>query len=1179
MSIKSSTWSSKIAVQALMPEISQPPAGPLPTFPVVEPPVPEVVLQGDSYFSRNSIGTSFFESRNDPQELSGRTIPIQECPNEEAKKAGLSLERPVIIASSDILQNLSSENVKAFNRISSFENNLLQSDLDYIVQELKGSAIAGTITSLENETETSRSKLSAYNKSINLLANSAEKFSEDLDFRLSWDSLKDLIVANYENLSSLYQTGEVTTNIRELLPNYESSYSSNDIIQDLSSLLQVTDPVVKILEERLEQYDALFDNGAIQTYNGLARINKTFACCNTIASIFSRTFSNETITNIPVSYNSGNVFISATSADGKFGNYDAIVNPAIQLQNTSSLAEFQRIFVNDFTNSIISVSDSSGVKNNGGLGSPIDIFLRLLKFLAGSFTSIADANSRVAITNSAEITESLVAVMSLARQGSSPVFTGFVRGTLLTLLTNQNLSNFGLVPNEDIGLNVPLLQESFWTENISKNFENSSLTYAKQLSTDGLIKQFDPEYSITSTQSSVGDFNINAPRNEENFQTDRSFSFYNSLPGGSAFGNTGQESIASIVIDALNNFGRKVGTLGSKIVPFYRDIVSLFESIYGKTLPPSGFVSINRNTLSSRAIYDLIIEAMSNMISIFIKPGYSPLSVERERINERGAETQAEIDEINSQIEALQDEIKEKNNEINELERLIRGLALAAFITIGAATLSVAAVREKITDLKNEISDNRREIRRLRRRLDDLRSERDEIRNARENTVDYRINISKDYVNFLNFSKTMSSATGDLLSTLKISIARQNILAQGPFGNNQDEQASWITPGDYSKLTNFIESTNLKKSRIASLFAMSDKLTLSTANFSRSINESFSAMSQLPQLTKNQISSNLTVEIASNSSLKVDNVVNEGNYGTVKDIALSNGVAAAFINFNAGLLRSNARVTSIGIPSGFIRNLKSTTTDASIGKRLKYLELEFTARSLTQPGKRINSFSRKFHPQIVYQYVTAGSGRYRCYDKESGEWITLSRIDASSFIRKGGKFSGNDLFISPNEINEILDNHAIDAAASNILKAFSQIESDASKFDNKDFTIPLSKAKKLQEIFSGARQDLIPRRGLTLSQVIKPLSGGNLFEPVKYTDLPGELSNLTTPADHALLLAFINSAIFSQSFENSKYLIPSAFERIFNVIIRPNEFQYTDGSASGDIYSLCVIATNVKAVY
>jgi hypothetical protein len=1017
------------------------------------------------------------------------------------------------------------------------------------VQELKGSAIAGTITSLENEIETSRSKLSAYNKSINLLANSAEKFSEDLDFRLSWDLLKDLIIANYENLSSLYQTGEVTTNIRELLPDYESSYSSNDIIQDLSSLLQATDPVVKILEERLEQYDALFDNGAIQTYNGLARINKTFACCNTIASIFSRTFSNEAITNIPISYNSGNVFASATSTDETLGNYDVIVNPAIQLQNTSSLAEFQRTFVNDFTNSIISVSDSSGVKNNGGLGSPIDIFLRLLKFLAGSFTSIAAADARNIITKPTEITESLIAVMSLAKQGTNSVFTGFVRGVLLALLTNQSLPNFGITPNSE-NVTLPLIQLDFLSNNsISKNFQTLSLLYANALTTNEILNQFDPAWANrpSSEETPFADFNTNAPRNNENF--DEETPFRDTLPEGSGFGNVGQDPIAFVVVNSLNTFGRNNGALGSNIIKFYREIVSLFETLYGKTLPSSGFVSINRNTMSSRVIYDLIIEAMSNMISIFIKPGYSSLSNERERINESAADIQAEIDEINAEIQRLKNEIDEVEDENG-------------------------SIAERV------VEDNKQAIRRLRRRLDDLRSRLDNLRNARQNTADYTINISNDYQSFLIFCKQMSSATGNLLNALVPAVAGRDALANSSIEIEQNEEFfDWITPGDYSKLTNFIKSTNLKKSRMASLFAMSDKLTLSTANFSRSINESFSAISQLPQSTKNQISSNLTVEIASNTSLKVDNVISEGNYGTVKDIALSNNVATAFINFNAGLLRSNIRVTSIGIPSGFIRNLKSTTTDASIGKRLKYLELEFTARSLTQPGKRINSFSRKFHPQIVYQYVTAGSGRYRCYDKESGEWITLSRIDASSFIRKGGKFSGNDLFISPNEINEILDNHVIDAAASNVLKAFSQIESDASKFDNKDFTIPLSKAKKLQEIFSGARQDLIPRRGLTLSQVIKPLSGGNLFEPVKYTDLPGELSNLTTPADHALLLAFINSAIFSQSFENSKCLIPSAFERIFNVIIRPSEFQYSDGTISGDIYSLCVIATNVKAVY
>lgn len=302
---------------------------------------------------------------------------------------------------------------------------------------------------------------------------------------------------------------------------------------------------------------------------------------------------------------------------------------------------------------------------------------------------------------------------------------------------------------------------------------------------------------------------------------------------------------------------------------------------------------------------------------------------------------------------------------------------------------------------------------------------------------------------------------------------------------------------------------------------------------------------------------------------------------------------------------SNAQILSIGLPAGFIESLRERLGTYLVGQNPAELEKR---SGLQNDIIRINVYMQDLlFEDIVFKPQTFTFEVDRFLSGRSFKGITsnttfddaISQIVITKSVGKDGNIvelkGTNDIkidesygFMSPNEIDEMIKNHTISYLLNVYIKILSGVDfSEDSFLLNENLA-----ARKMDDETRTLFIDLINKhvsqfaeRAVTLEDIkaenedVKILLN-RLNENDTTEDVSGEIlnvfSNVSDSANVEIsndLVTFLdtfskNSILFGAAFRRQRLVSPKMFERIFHVLIDPDDFeideQETNSTASGN---------------
>lgn len=1149
MSVRYSKWNSTIATQPVVPDIAVPTIGSLPTRQrSTTIPAPEVIAQGNSFFSLDSIGSARFETRNFDITSVGPTISLQTCSAEIPVQAGLSPRRPALIGivdpfGSSISQRAASVNPEASTDASldfvEFEARLAVDDYQYLADTVKNSDSTSAIYSLlENQVAADIASVQSPASDLARLATTAEKFAQDLDIKFSWDSLREDIVANYDNYFSEgdFKPASAYTSLLDLYGSENSS--STTILQGIYRELQ--SPADTQLESILESQGILFDDGNIEGYSEKSRMEKVSLCCKLLTGIFN----NNVVGNLPspvlpVTYSGGFVFESRKPGDRSLSNYESIVAPVLNSLSTRSVEAFNTSFVSNFASTIAFAERRNSVK-------PVDIFRSMMYAFVESFPTLQVGGD----LNGDEITDAVSLLLSLKTPFSNAEFNGVIRGSLLTMLLDRDVDTlrFGSALNATLVGDPSIYQtrsfrifpDGFLNTERLKNFPRSSHQYANSIVAGDLPSQLDPVIGSGIQQGSgKGNWRTNAPKNfDSNIERLADRRIARGLPQGydiASYKIAGTGSVISqLVTNSIDKFSRGTKTTIAKSAELAYGRLAGIVRNSGISL--SSLRLTSGSALNQRMIYSIILECIANITAIFLRPGYSSGIEEVSRSNQV-------ITDLEKKLQELQNELNDKRLRLEmNLERLD---VIADNVERGEA------------DEVEEDREIRRENRSLRNKISELESEIAAINSqiVQSSTIKkFYLVVNPSFRSALQFVNDVANST----SSTSLALTFEN------YSSRNLAENAYRAPADISAGISSIASTGRKTmSRLASLKAVSQKLSNSTAELVTSFSLAESSTRFLGS-KREQIFSSLTSETASQTLLALNGETQKGALSlhsrqAVYDVISTRKLKNLLTNQASS---RNSAIAIVGIPPGFMQALRTQPNGTANSARPSYYSIALTGRSLTYPylngveGPKFN-----FHPFVSCRFVDDqvptidGPGTiYSCFSIVSSKWLDVGYAECVSFIKRGGAFEGepSTASVSEDDAKAIVQEHFYDAICKSCIRTTMGID-----FGNINTRPSMSqdRANLAISMMANSPANLFPRRGLQAADFLSLQNDGSIL-PVVFSGLSGTSSDRTTPADHSVLLDFLSSGIFTSSTLQDRILTVGNFERIHCVIFDPDSFTY-----------------------
>jgi hypothetical protein len=695
MSIKKATGNAGFAIQPVTSSIEQPAVGSLPTTTEVRPEVPEAVTQGDAYFSRESIGSAMFDSRMDFPRESKNFTPLKFASSQLAKRLRVSPERPTLLANVDIIDpgfknpEAAKQAINETFEVAEFEASLLAADYSYVMDSLQQStATSTTYSELEAAATSNFSDSNAAVESIQQISAASEKFSRNLDVRLSWDTVQEKIGEHYSSFSTRFGNGQAGSSLRSLRINVENQRGT-DIVKRIEARVKGeaytrdADDVEVALQkviDKVKASDLLFDDGSITVYSKLDRLDKVAVCCEFLARVLNDTF-NQTRgsadISMPTAYSGCNVFDPYPTIRGRerAESHYGIINDAVSSLSTSKIQDFKSAFVSQYTGSFERAKTKAGVSYPDEVGTPLDIYTRMFKYVAQSFQTVGSADEAGVISNPNEIYDAINLSYTMKRSENSEKVMGFFRGVILTTITDENFT-LGYNSNEEFDSVTQVKSEISDTGGDPASRTVESKTGVKKLATNTLEVGKDIYYSVFQNVERVNNFPLTSrkytskllsqmdkaasegyewylplalqlsPNSEypewqagevgywqKNAPRCESLILRDIVPQGNDNGRIGTRDYQGVVeiieglIKSLQNFSRDdTGkTVANAIINLYNELISLFEEITGKSLAevsPDGKFIVWDGSCTKRALIDVIIECIGNITVLFFKPGF-----------------------------------------------------------------------------------------------------------------------------------------------------------------------------------------------------------------------------------------------------------------------------------------------------------------------------------------------------------------------------------------------------------------------------------------------------------------------------------------------------------------------------------------------------------------------------
>jgi len=1163
MSVRFSRWNSNIAAQPVTPDIAAVAPGSLPTSRQTYISPPEVVSQGNSFLSQDSIGSAKFETRNFEISTVDPTNELLTGSAPSARQAGLSPERPTLIGVYDIFGSslTAPTGGSSFNesmRFSEFEANLSLEDYKYLVNELRtGSATAPIVSAIESQASSDVVSVQEPLANISKLASIAENFSTQLDVISHWDTLKNDIESFYQGyIANGFDYSPAITGLSEL---DSSARLSTSFIEGLerSIVNDSQDSIITLLESRIRNEGLFFDDGTIEGYSTLSRMGKASICCTILSRIYGASSTGDVrYTSLPLTFGGNRVFESK-KVGGLPSNYDSIVRPALSTVSIAPLQKFKTEFVTGFTNSVSSITRKSSVVIGGGRYA-VDVLQAVLKELVSSFPALSQPQLNPGIVVSKEIGDATVIQMSLKSPTNDPVWCGLIRGTLLTMILDKTINELQLnnaFKGAAIGalLEWAMFSSEFLTEERLKNYPNISREKVRTITRGEFAEYIDP-----SLKPDV--YYNNAPQDTSDIISDaelRASGFLDKIPGGydaiSARGSSGNQAlIGTRICGAIDSFAR------NQSITVARSTERIFETL-GSRFDVSGrLIFSNGETASKRMVYSIIFECIANLVSLFVGPGYTspevstPLS---EASSERIAELEDEKAEVKRQIKEYQDAIDRYNN-------VLRG---------GGTS----------TTLKRASEEAEAALPALRTRLNEINNELASLNAGTGSAVQYkfyRLSVRKSFEKGLRLADKISMATTP--GAIKDAIARSN--------EDKTKRPFEMPLPESGALTNAYRDTRLKISRVSALNAIGKLVDNESSGLIAMLERALATSAIISPSQRQVLFSSLTPEIASQKSLLYDRLVSLGNFTSsaqqnIFDISATRKLKDIFSNGSFDNLIDNSAIAIVGIPTGFMQNLRQAdATNLGLTRVPKYYVVNSYARKLTNPYLNdVSGPTFLFHPyidcNIVGEIPTSGMASnsvvFSFFNTNEGTWENLSYRQLLVALATLGISGENDR-------KNILLFHYLDALCKSAIRTITGIDLKSLSQNDTGLQISSGRAAQLLSLLQSTRSGLIPSRGLQASQFLNLNSGGN-FEPIPFSRLSDQASSLTTPADHSLLIDFLKSGAFTNSTISESLFAVGGLERLYCIPLDFDEFTFQGATAreSADVQDGTLVAFDIGAMY
>lgn len=1205
MAITSATRASKLTVQPLPQSSSSPAVGSLPTADLVRPAVPEVVSQGDAYFSRESIGSAKFDSRMDFPTLPTNATVLDPPINGAERLIGLSPQRPTLLASVDLFNSPGTSNDKSYDgikesiEVAEFESQLLKADYDYVYNSLlESQATSALMSGLEEAASSDLEKTSDSVSSFLSLAAARENFSRNLDIRTSWDNVGQVAAEYYNTFSTRFGEGDAETDLSifGLNPSIDTGTGIVKKIESIARAASAEDRAatnygeVKVglsrgyfdVDDRVKRHDLLFDDGLVGLYSSLGRLQKVSACSEFLSRVMTDTFTGATDSakiDLPTLYSGSYVFESQKIVRGNAkipSHYDGIIDPAVKTLSTAGVDDFRSKVVKSFTDSYESAKLKTGVGNPNEAGSALDIYLRLFRKLTESFPTLYASIETSTISNTGELYDAVNLMFSMKQRSSSAQFNGFMRGTLLTLLLDPDyefLSNSGEEYDS-------VTESKSQIEDTGATDGSSSRTVTSKTGNKSLA-----EKTLAETDSSLVQSIFNYPERAKNFPR-VSWGYTkallnnteNNVAGtalGLAYGNS---------LYFYPNFEPEAGTLSISTAPEYEG--------YDRNAPKASSIpSAIKESLKQGDSGDILYN-MFKAIGLFGK-------------DDAGKTVANAIIDFYDEIVSLFEEIYGKTLDEVSPEGLFytrdgtctkRGVVdvilecmgnlVAHFLAVGYASETTASSASALSSAKGGGKTTHD-------------SSLSSFEGAVVNTSWY-IGLNESFYESLTFCESLSQIKGDISEAISTSYSNS--------GLSNTDNTSFLSDVLSSVKDDLYVRHKSTKIAVASIAAISKVIDTASQSFSSAILATSDKTASLPQNLKNDLLGSLTTGVVSSISLKEK--FESGVRDSLEESLTVYDVSAAkwFYSYYRSDLSSDKTCLIVGLPAGFIDNLskseipvsgdKSSRGPLSLSRNFSKYKLLVSARSIQRPYESLTPLTLgKFHP-LVHAYIagsisdnllplelaSSGAVKLMCFDRESATWIETDYDECVSFLSSGGNFgvsgySENLPSLPMSEVEDIIEFHTIDA----ILKATIRVISGLN-FDQRSLCLPQrsigpAPASSLLSLISNA-DNLFPRGGLTASDFLRLGEDGNYY-PIPFSSLSGESPNLTNPANHSLLLEILDSGIFTASTSISRVLASPPFERVYCAVYDPNDNQIEGltGNALKDSSAreISLISTSVTA--
>lgn len=1175
MAIKSATRASKLTVQPLPPTLSSPSVGSLPTISQTRPAVPETVAQGDSYFSRDSIGSAKFDSRMDFPTLSSNATVLDPSMNEAEKSIGLSPQRPTLLASVDLFNSpgtssdRSAQGIEESLEVAELESRLLAADYDYVYNSLLESpATTGLMKVLE---ETASSDLEKTKESVaGFLSLSAarENFSRNLDIRTSWDNVGQRMTEYYSTFSTKFGTGEIDTDLSvfDLNPKLDTG---TGIVRKIQSIALATTSEgrgivsvgkVKVglsrgyfdVDNRVKSLDLLFDDGTVGLYSSLSRLQKLTACSEFLSRVLTDTFTGMTGSakiDLPTSYNGGNIFEAQKVSIGNTkvpSHYDTIIEPAIKNLSAAGIEDFRSKIVKSYTDSYESAQMKTGVGNANEAGSSLDICLRLFGKVKDSFPTLYASTETSIISNPGELYDAVNLLFSMKQRSSAAQFNGFMRGTLLTLLLDPKYEfitdsgeEYDSVTETKSKIEDTGVTEGSTSRTLSSRTGNKSLATKSISETDSSLVQSifsDPERAKNFPKTSW-DYTKSLLKNVETPSRGAILdTFGKSLYFYPSFSPDSERTPLVSTAPEYEGFGRnapKASSIPSAIKGSLRqgDSYDILQNNFGRI---SQFGRDDTGKTVANAITDLYNELISVFEETYGKPleEVSPQSVFYTR---EGTCTKRGI--IDVILECM-------------------GNLVAHFLAIGYANEATSTGTSTLSSTKGGGSTSP--------------SSDSSAFSAGDSS--YYIGLNESFYESLSFCESLSQLKGDVSTAISTSYSDS--------GLSKTSNSSFLADVLSSLRDDLYTRHKSTRVAISGIAAISKVVDTSSQEFASAISAAAKKMTGVSQRTKNDLLSSLTTEVVSAVSLKekTEYGVREPLEGslTVYDVSAARWFYSRYRND----LSSDKTCLVVGLPSGFLDSLArseiksygigTSVAELSLNRSLSKYRLLVSARSIQRPYESLTPLVvGKFHP-LLHAYVaneiaenllpltlaSSGAVKLLCFDRVSASWIETDYDDCSEFLSNGGNFGVAGYSESlPNlpksEVEDVIEFHVTDAILKAAIRVVSGLNFDQRSLCLSSRSISPASASSLLKVIS-ASGNLFTRGSLTAPDFLRLGEDGNYY-PIPFSSLSGESPGLTKPGDHSLLLELLSSGVFTASTSMSRILTSPPFERVYCTIYDPND--------------------------